>query len=57
MKSVGVVPPVGTWIEIKQDVSILWYGPVVPPVGTWIEIYFLLIGLFISCRAPRGHVD
>ena len=35
----GVVPYVGTWIEICGKLSSHRYLDVVPYVGTWIEIH------------------
>ena len=36
--SSGVVPLVGTWIEIAEALKVLRRDKVVPLVGTWIEI-------------------
>ena len=35
----GVVPLVGTWIEIIYKTPTFTGGTVVPLVGTWIEIW------------------
>ena len=52
-----VVPHVGTWIEIDQDVFGLIDEIVVPHVGTWIEILSLSALTAPLCRASRRHVD
>ena len=36
-----VVPYVGTWIEIENQVDDLNFSGVVPYVGTWIEMMML----------------
>ena len=39
MKKKSVVPYVGTWIEIYEEMMDHLRHIVVPYVGTWIEIY------------------
>ena len=53
----GVVPLVGTWIEIQGYFSPFSAFSVVPLVGTWIEIDTDSICVELRGRAPRGHVD
>ena len=53
----GVVPLVGTWIEIWTGNGIK-SGIVVPLVGTWIEMKCgHCYKEVYEGRAPRGHVD
>ena len=54
----GVVPCVGTWIEINTCPMTSLAGIVVPCVGTWIEICSNRYLLLIPHRRPlRGDVD
>ena len=54
----GVVPRVGTWIEIYDFGAVSEFCAVVPRVGTWIEIlYGISSSMKALCRPPRGDVD
>ena len=54
----GVVPRVGTWIEIFFMPKFRHKEDVVPRVGTWIEIALSAVTPAArTCRPPRGDVD
>ena len=53
-----VVPYVGTWIEMREEMKSMSLHPVVPYVGTWIEIFDSQRKEYtLSCRSLRGNVD
>ena len=54
----GVVPYVGTWIEIQHRFFLLAFGDVVPYVGTWIEMLTSALSASGTLRRSlRGNVD
>ena len=58
LKSSGVAPLAGAWIEIHTLRILQKTQEVAPLAGAWIEILILLISPEMDrSRSPRGGVD